>query len=84
MSSEVLEPFTKNELKKLLDSKSIDVIKYFIKKSLFSQPEVLPTQTVRAVEIPKQHLLLVYIASKCKFLFSWLQSKFTKYKKCIC
>jgi hypothetical protein len=56
MKANVLDPFTKIELYELLDKKSLSIIRYFIKKSLFSQPEILPQQNIRAVEIPKQHI----------------------------
>lgn len=52
----VLNPIPKDELLKLLDSKAQEVIRYFIKKSLFSQPEPLPEQIARAVQVPKEHI----------------------------
>lgn len=52
----VLTPIPKDELLKLLDAKAQEVIRYFIKKSLFSQPEPLPEQIARAVQIPKEHI----------------------------
>lgn len=52
----VLTPMPKSELLKILDSKAQEVIRYFIKKSLFSQPEPLPEQLARAVQVPKEHI----------------------------
>lgn len=52
----VLNPLQKEDLLNLLDHKAQEVIIYFIKKSLFSQPEPLPKQTVRAIQIPKEHI----------------------------
>lgn len=52
----VLKPIPKDELLKLLDPKAQEVIRYFIKKSLFSQPEPLPEQIDRAVQVPKEHI----------------------------
>ncbi|MCB9822980.1 hypothetical protein H6800_01760 [Candidatus Nomurabacteria bacterium] len=52
----VLTPISKDDLLKLLDPKAREVIRYFIKKSLFSQPEPLPEQISRAVQIPKEHI----------------------------
>jgi len=52
----VLTPIPKDELLKLLDPKAQEVIRYFIKKSLFSQPEPLPEQLARAVQVPKEHI----------------------------
>lgn len=52
----VLTPIPKSKLLELLDPKAQEVIRYFIKKSLFSQPEPLPEQIPRAVQIPKEHI----------------------------
>lgn len=52
----VLTPMPKSKLLELLDPKSQEVIRYFIKKSLFSQPEPLPEQSPRAVQVPKEHI----------------------------
>ncbi len=52
----VLTPIPKKVLLKLLDPKAQEVIRYFIKKSLFSQPELLPEQNERAVQVPKEHI----------------------------
>ncbi len=52
----VLTPIPKEGLLKLLDPKAQEVIRYFIKKSLFSQPEPLPEQIARAVQVPKEHI----------------------------
>lgn len=52
----VLLPMPKEELLKLLDPKAQEVIKYFIKKSLFSQPEPLPEQSARVAQVPKEHI----------------------------
>ncbi len=52
----VLTPIPKEDLLSLLDPKAQEVIKYFIKKSLFSQPEPLPEQIARAVQVPKEHI----------------------------
>jgi len=52
----VLVPIPKTELLELLDTKAQEVIRYFIKKSLFSQPEPLPEQAPRAVQVPKEHI----------------------------
>jgi hypothetical protein len=52
----VLTPIPKANLLSLLDTKAQEVIRYFIKKSLFSQPEPLPEQAPRAVQVPKEHI----------------------------
>lgn len=52
----VLNPILKEDLHKLLDLKAQEVIKYFIRKSLFSQPEPLPEQNARSIQVPKEHI----------------------------
>jgi len=52
----VLTPIPKEKLLELLDPKAQEIIRYFIKKSLFSQPEPLPEQNTRAVQVPKEHI----------------------------
>lgn len=47
---------TKEELLDIMDENANDIMKYFIKKSLFSQPEILPEQSSRAAQIPKEHI----------------------------
>jgi hypothetical protein len=52
----VIKPLTKDELKCFLDDKSKKIIKYFITKSLFSQPEAKPGQANLPIQIPKEHI----------------------------
>lgn len=52
----VMNPMTKEELLDIMDENANDIMKYFIKKSLFSQPEILPEQSSRAAQIPKEHI----------------------------
>ena len=52
----VINPLEKEELKSFFDDESMAVIKYFIIKSLFAQPEVLPGQASLPVQIPKEHI----------------------------
>ena len=52
----VLNPMTKEELLDIMDENANNIMKYFIKKSLFSQPEILPEQSSRAAQIPKEHI----------------------------
>lgn len=51
-----MNPMTKEELLDIMDENANDIMKYFIKKSLFSQPEILPEQSSRATQIPKEHI----------------------------
>lgn len=51
-----MSPISRGELLDIMDENANDIIKYFIRKSLFSQPEVLPGQLPRAAQIPKEHI----------------------------
>jgi hypothetical protein len=52
----VINPLTSDELNGFLDNKSRDIIKYFIVKSLFSQPEPKLDQNQIPIQIPKEHV----------------------------
>lgn len=52
----VLSPLNKEELQSFLDKKSKDVLKYYILKSLFSQPEPKPEQRQLPIQVPKEHI----------------------------
>lgn len=52
----VLEPLTKDELCKIFDTTSVQVLKYYIQKALFSQPEILIGQKKLSIQIPKEHI----------------------------
>jgi len=53
----VLTPLTLTELKTFFDDESIEVIKYFLKKSIISQPEKLVSQKLDLpIQIPKEHI----------------------------
>jgi hypothetical protein len=52
----VINPLTSEELNSFLDNKSKDIIKYFIVKSLFSQPEPKLDQNQIPIQIPKEHV----------------------------
>ena len=54
--SYVIEPLSKSELLDFFDDVSKDVIKYFMIKALFSQPESLPGQKNLPVQVPKEHI----------------------------
>src|SRR3989344_349988 len=55
-SNYVINPLTSKELLGFLDEKSKDIIKYFIIKSLFSQPEPKVGQKQLPIQIPKEHI----------------------------
>lgn len=53
----VLTPLSITELKTFFDDKALAVITYFLKKSIISQPEKLPSQVEDLpIQIPKEHI----------------------------
>lgn len=52
----VLTPLTKQELENIFDDKALRIIRFFINKSIFSQPELLPNQKNIPIQIPKEHI----------------------------
>lgn len=52
----ILEPLTKLELKNIFDKTAIETLNFFIKKSLFAQPERIPGQPPLPIQIPKEHI----------------------------
>ena len=52
----VINPLSKEELSSFLDTKSKEIIKYFIVKSLFSQPEPKMGQKTLPIQVPKEHI----------------------------
>lgn len=52
----VINPLNYKELESFLDDKSKEIIKYFIIKSLFSQPEAKIGQRPLPIQIPKEHI----------------------------
>ena len=52
----VLEPLKQEELHKLFDDDAKNIIEYFIKKSVFSQPEKMVWQKDLPIQIHKEHI----------------------------
>lgn len=52
----VINPLTTKELLGFLDDKSKNIIKYFLIKSLFAQPEPKVGQRQLPIQIPKEHI----------------------------
>lgn len=52
----VLTPLSKEELESIFDEYSLIVIRHFINKAIFSQPELLPNQKELPIQIPKEHI----------------------------
>lgn len=55
-SNFVINPLTKEELSMFLDDQSKEILKYFIMKSLISQPEPKIGQKQLPVQVPKEHI----------------------------
>lgn len=52
----VLKPLSLVKLQSIFDNTAIDVIKFFIKKSVFSQPERIIGQEYLPIQVPKEHI----------------------------
>lgn len=52
----VLKPLTLIELKEIFDDTAIEVLNYFIKKTVFSQPERIIGQEYLPIQVPKEHI----------------------------
>lgn len=52
----VINPISRRDLLSFLDNKAKEIIKYFIIKSLFSQPEAKIGQNPLPIQIPKEHI----------------------------
>lgn len=54
--NKVIVPLSLEELSSVFDPISLKVINYFLRKSIFSQPEKLPNQSDLPIHIPKEHI----------------------------
>jgi len=52
----VLRPLSKAELELLFNNDAKKVIEFFIKKSIFSQPERAVWESIKKIQIPKEHI----------------------------
>ncbi|MGU8654156.1 hypothetical protein ACV3RG_10480 [Clostridium perfringens] len=52
----ILTPLTKNELMEIFDETSLEVIRFYIRKAMISQPEILVGQAPLLVQVPKEHI----------------------------
>lgn len=52
----ILKPLSKDKLSSFFNNKSISIIEYFIKKSVFSQPERVIWQKKLPIQVPKEHI----------------------------
>lgn len=52
----VLRPLTLLELREIFDDTAIKVLEFFIKKSVFSQPERIYGQEYLPIQVPKEHI----------------------------
>lgn len=52
----ILTPLTKTQLEELFDARSLEVLRFFIKKAMISQPEILVGQSPLSIQVPKEHI----------------------------
>ncbi|MBU3102259.1 hypothetical protein KPL44_23760 [Clostridium sp. DSM 17811] len=52
----VLRPLSLIELRGIFDDTAIEVLEFFIRKSVFSQPERIPGQEHLPIQVPKEHI----------------------------
>ncbi len=52
----VITPLKKPELKKFFNKDAQSLLKYFLFKSIFSQPELVNNQTNIPIQVPKEHI----------------------------
>lgn len=52
----VLKPLNRQQLEELFDKRSLDVLRFFIKKAMIAQPEILVGQIPRGIQVPKEHI----------------------------
>ncbi|MGG5461192.1 hypothetical protein [Clostridium sp. B9] len=52
----ILKPVRKSELMEIFDETSLDVLRFYIKKAMLSQPEILIGQDPLSVQVPKEHI----------------------------
>jgi len=52
----VLQPLSLNELTQIFDKTAIKVIDFYIRRSLFAQPEIMPNQLPLPIHVPKEHI----------------------------
>ncbi|MGL6106105.1 hypothetical protein, partial [Romboutsia sp.] len=52
----ILNPLTKAQLEELFDTRSLDVLRFYIKKAMIAQPEILVGQAPLGVQVPKEHI----------------------------
>ena len=52
----IIKPLTKSELEKFFTKDAINLLKYFLFKAIFSQPELMKGQDILPVHVPKEHI----------------------------
>ena len=68
----VLRPLSLEELNNIFNDKSLSVLEYFIKKSIFSQPERMEWQDKLPIQIPKEHIEQWLVqALNVKWIWAW-------------
>lgn len=52
----VLKPLTRSELEDMFDERSLEVLRFYIKKAMIAQPEILVGQSPLGIQVPKEHI----------------------------
>lgn len=52
----MLTPLNKNKLNELFDEDALKVLRFYMKKAMISQPEILVGQSPLSVQVPKEHI----------------------------
>lgn len=52
----ILEPLTNDELNEIFDETSKKVLRFYMKKAIILQPEILPGQNILPIQVPKEHV----------------------------
>lgn len=52
----ILTPLTKFQLEELFDTRSLEVLRFYIKKAMIAQPEILVGQAPLGIQVPKEHI----------------------------
>ncbi|MED3882817.1 hypothetical protein [Priestia megaterium] len=56
MTNFVLKPLTQLELREIFDDTAVETIEFYLKRSFFAQPELVPGQNPLPIHVPKEHI----------------------------
>lgn len=68
----VLRPLSVEELQNIFTTEAVEIINYFIKKSIFSQPESKLWQDLLPFQVPKEHIEQWFVqALDAQWIWAW-------------